>query len=284
MGKRLAAVVVLYHPDSSVPDNIRSYLSSVDLLYIFDNSPSESRSVVEEFKGFQNVQYVTNGKNVGLADALNTVARMALDDRFEYLLTMDQDSKVDPGMVEKLAAAGETEISAGIISPLHIVEDDILPDISGDTEYVLTAMTSGNLLKLDVFKKVGGFDGRLFIDYIDHEYCLRLYMNGYKVLRVNSAELLHKVGDLKKRRFIYFTVHPSYHSPQRWYYQTRNRSYIWKKYGNDFPGYCRADRWRYIKNFVKMLVFEDKRMKKLKMICLARKAFSNDDFSNIPME
>ena len=38
----LAGVVVLYHPDDQVENNILSYLSQVDLLVVVDNSPSIS--------------------------------------------------------------------------------------------------------------------------------------------------------------------------------------------------------------------------------------------------
>lgn len=34
----LAGVVVLYHPDESVLQNIQSYLSDLDKLYVIDNS------------------------------------------------------------------------------------------------------------------------------------------------------------------------------------------------------------------------------------------------------
>jgi rhamnosyltransferase len=57
-------------------------------------------------------------------------------------------------------------------------------------------MTSGNLIHLTAHKIIGGFNEKLFIDYIDHEYCPRLHINGFSVIRANKAMLFHKVGDL----------------------------------------------------------------------------------------
>lgn len=35
---KLAGVVILYHPDENIVENINSYITDIDFLYIVDNS------------------------------------------------------------------------------------------------------------------------------------------------------------------------------------------------------------------------------------------------------
>jgi len=82
-----------------------------------------------------------------------------------------------------------------------------------DVEPLAAALTSGNLLRLAAFKETGGFMEKLFIDYVDVEYCMRLQIHGFSVLRANRAVLLHRLGGMTSRRFLGLTVHPVDHSP-----------------------------------------------------------------------
>ena len=63
-------------------------------------------------------------------------------------------------------------------------------------------MTSDNIINLDIYKKIGGFKDWLFIDGIDIEYCMSLHNNNYKILRIDTIEIDHNLGDIfyKKNR------------------------------------------------------------------------------------
>jgi GT2 family glycosyltransferase len=47
-------------------------------------------------------------------------------------------------------------------------------------------MSSGNLLNLAAFKQVGAYNESFFIDYVDHEYCLRLKKKRFSILTLKN--------------------------------------------------------------------------------------------------
>jgi len=265
---RVAAVVVLYNPDLSVRDNLLSYLDQVELIYAVDNSAGPC-AWIESLTGNGKVRYLPNGENLGIAKALNIGAQAALTDRFDYLLTMDQDSSATEGMVAALLASLRPEevSQIAIISPFHLTDIDTLPLDRPPREEVLTAWTSGNLLNLGIYREVGPFRDDFFIDFVDHEYCLRLRSHGYRVLQCNRAVLCHHIGtDLKKNRFLHLTLITSNHSCVRRYYITRNRFWLRRLYGKEFPEFFSIDTKRFIAELINILFFEKDRFRKYLMI------------------
>jgi rhamnosyltransferase len=277
MENGIAAIIVLYHPLPNIAACIQTYASDVQKIYLVDNSPEVSGPLLNELKKSSTVCYILMEGNQGIAAALNRAAEKAYADGFSYALTMDQDSSAGKGMVAALLRSQAKHPEAGIISPVHRVEHDAVVELHGDEEEVLTVMTSGNLLNLKIFKKMGGFLEKLFIDYVDHEYCLRLQRNGYSVIRANTASLYHHVGNLEERKFLYGTARPTHHSPERWYYQTRNRFYLRREYKKYYPEFFRRDMRSYWLRVVKMLLYEHQRMKKIRMILRGFSALRKND-------
>lgn len=265
---KIAAVVVLYNPDGLVYDNIRSYLDQVDVVYAVDNSDRESsdlNSLIIEKK----IHYLPNECNLGIAKALNIGAERAIQEGYHYLLTMDQDSSATIGMVNALLGCLEPgkESQIGIVSPFHLTDIETIPECVPACEEILTAWTSGNLLNLDIYQIVGPFRDDFFIDFVDHEYCLRLQTHRYRVIQSNKAVLHHSIGtNLKKNRFLHLTLITSNHSCIRRYYITRNRFRVRKLYGRHFPEFFKTDSKRFIAELVNILFFEHDRFNKYLMI------------------
>lgn len=260
---RIAAVVVLYNPGDDVSDNISSYLDQVEVVYAVDNTVSPSPSFAERITAIPRVRYLSNRTNLGVATALNMAAANALADGYHFLLTMDQDSKAAPEMVGNLLRimAGDPA-RTGIVSPFHITTASKSPPAAPEYQEVMTPMTSGCLLNLDVYQVVGPFRDDLFIDFVDNEYCLRLRKRGFRVLRVNRALLHHTVGDTRMYGPLVATNHP----PLRRYYKTRNRFLVNTLYRDDFPGHCLFDRVRLVKEIGSIILFEREKGAKLRMM------------------
>jgi len=257
---RIAVMGILYNPPADVLGNIVSYLDQVAALYVVDNSDEPSNWLVERIQGDGKVHYLCKRGNLGVATALNCGAEMALTDGFEFLLTMDQDSRVLPGMVEALMACHGEEF--GLVAPYLLTRDRQIPPVNKMCRPVLTAMTSGSLLSLEAYQKVGPFRDDFFIDFVDIEYCLRLQRHGYKILQADGAHLEHHVGRRVGKGWFSVTTHP----PLRKYYKTRNRFQVWKEYGADFPGYVWGDRLRFVLEFGRLLLFEPEKRAKLHMM------------------
>ncbi|MHB0980982.1 MAG: glycosyltransferase family 2 protein [Thermoleophilia bacterium] len=270
---RIAGVVVLFNPDESVLQNIRTYANQVDTLFVVDNSDSPRRALVESLTSVPNLRYSHLGCNRGIAAALNVGALEASAQGYEFLLTMDQDSKASDDLVAQLAAAREQYrgFRVGLIAARH--EDPAAPRPgtpenlhSNHVQPVLTVITSGNLLSLRAWREVGPFADDLFIDQVDNEFCLRLHRQGYEVLLVNNLFFQHTIGNVKRYRLLGKYFYTSNHSPTRKYYIVRNRLKVSREYKKDYPAFRRFELGQIAVEATKIALFEEQRGEKLRMM------------------
>lgn len=89
----LAGVVILFNPDNDVINNIMSYAPFLKNLYVFDNSPSSHEELCKVIKEKTDVLYFWDGENKGLPVCFNKALQLAKNMGFNWLLTMDQDSR-----------------------------------------------------------------------------------------------------------------------------------------------------------------------------------------------
>ena len=124
-------------------------------------------------------------------------------------------------------------------------------------------MTSGNLLNLHILEKIGFFLEDLFIDSVDTEYCLRLYEHGYRIKRNHAVLLNHNLGEQKVYTLLWKKYTSSNHNAIRRYYMMRNRLYIWDKYSRILPSFIARDKKEALKEALKIILFEDKKISKV---------------------
>lgn len=275
---KVAGVVILYNPKKDIITNILSYLNQVDLLYVVDNSDNINDSLVEKIQLFKKTEYIFNNSNIGIAAALNRGANKAIDDNFDLLLTMDQDSQISDNFINEMLKEFEKNSKIGILTPFIVHNKNPKTPLNSGIENITVAMTSGSVLRLSAYQKIGGFIEKFFIDYVDNEYCLRMNSCGFNVLRLNSVYIYHELGDVKLRKFLYKNVFPTNHPPQRLYYRTRNRFYVHKTYKNKFLEYVIFDRLVFIKEILKIILYEKSKIEKFKMIFYGYRDFKNNKF------
>ena len=260
---RLAGVIVFYYPKKENILNIDNFIDSVDRLYIIDNSEDD----IIRFKDNHKIKYIKFGKNNGIAKALNVAANLAIEEKYEWLLTLDQDSFINNKIIcdMKKFIKNNSNLKIGLVSPYHdIKSDEKINDV--EFEEKIDIMTSGNIINLDVYKKVGGFKDWLFIDCVDTDYCMNLCKNGFKVLRLNKIVMNHSLGNLKVHK-LFGKNYPCYnHNSVRRYYIVRNTLYINKMYSKIYPDYCKHLIRVQIGQVKRIIVFEHDKIKKLKMM------------------
>jgi rhamnosyltransferase len=154
--------------------------------------------------------------------------------------------------------------AVGLVSPVLRLENG--PDEGGfdGCREALTTITSGSLVSVPAWDLVGGFDEGLFIDQVDHEFCLRLHLRGLSVLECGTAFLTHRMGDMKRRRLL-GPVYVSNHSTLRRYYITRNRLAVAARYRADFPEFHAREMSAQRHELLKVLLLEDHRFQKMLM-------------------
>lgn len=260
----ILAVVILYHPDHDLRSRVDTYIDHVAKVVLIDNSEPP----VQLSPWSDKIQVIQNHANLGIGTPLNIAAAMAIEQNFDWLLTMDQDSRFKEGSFEELKsiALGSTG-DVALVTPFHFTPKATPPTFSERTKKIKLTMTSGNLLRLSAWKTAGPFNEQLFIDSVDHEYYLRLRKNGFTILRANNSILLHPLGEIHYSKFLFLKLKTTNHSALRRYYITRNRLYVsFKYFFSDFWFFFRESR-ELIKSFFVVLLLDRDKGKKLKMMC-----------------
>lgn len=263
----VAAVAVLYNPDPVVADNLRTYSRDVGRLYVVDNSERALPPELERFLATEpTVEHVRLGANLGIARALNEGATRAGEAGFGWLLTMDQDSSATPGMVESLwrFAISDTVPRLGIAAARpDTPRRGKIPD--GEWTLMPSVIASGNLVSLEAWDEVGGMVEELFIDYVDCVFSLALRRAGWQIAQLNGVVLHHHLGRSEVRRFLGIKMIPTHHNHIRKYYIARNRAWMFRRFGRVFPEFILWDCANVLKEWTKLLLFEDRKWLKIRM-------------------
>lgn len=261
----IAAVVVLYRPDSRVLENLASLADQVARIYVVDNTEAPDVGLVQCLASCPMVAYHANHANLGIATALNLGVRAAMADGYVRLLTMDQDSTATSGMVAALGSCMDSDTRIGLVSPVHQQVGADPREVEPGSRDVLKAMTSGNLVRAEAYLRVGGFMEELFIDQVDNEFCLKLHRAGFRVVESGDAVLHHRVGEVRRHSFPWpcFTTN---HSAVRRYYMTRNRLVVGAMYSDDHPEYRAFELRQLAREVVKILLYEKHKWLKIAMI------------------
>ena len=225
---KLAGVVTLYHPEESVLENIRSYLSEVDVLYVLDNTEEPEEKWAQAFASMERVRYVPFHENRGISCALNYALEEAKD--FDFLLTMDQDSRFPAGAMKKYKEELAVYHAAhpGRAAMYTVDYDEKETDTA--PRDIAVGITSGSILPVAIARAIGGFDEALFIDEVDSEYCYRAEDRGYHIVKFPSIPLHHSIGARTYHSLFGFHYNTFNHAPIRRYYIARNHIYVAKKY------------------------------------------------------
>lgn len=264
---KLAAVVVLYNPSAKILENIKSYIDYVDVVYAVDNSSSDNSIPLQSDK----IVYLSNSENKGIAYALNRGAKQAIADGYDWLLTMDQDSTFQGDGVDKLkefivgckSADSEYQYDKiGLVTPFHRTLFNEAEQLS-EIDSPAVVMTSGNIISLEAYQKIGGFKDWMFIDAVDFDYCLNLRDHGYDIWRLPQVELKHNLGDVVFKTFRGKRYYGLNHSPVRRYYIVRNRHYFCDMYEERYPGFCNAERQSTKVEVKGILLCEKQKIRKL---------------------
>ena len=238
----VCAGVVTYNPDIDVLlKNLQALSPQVRDVFVVDNGSNNINDIENLLGHFNNITIFLNPQNLGIAQALNKLCKIASSRGYDWILTMDQDSMCDGNMVANLSNYANEEY--GIIAPrIEFRKDGVLIEKTGSgakcqTEQIYACITSGSLTNLIAWKEVGGFDEWYFIDHVDNEFCTHIIQKGYKVLRVNDALLYQRAGDMKYVKLFGKPILLPYYSTLRNYYICRNTIYYMRKYWRDISLY-----------------------------------------------
>lgn len=232
----ICAGIVTFQPEiSRLNQNLSIVTVQADTVFVVDNNSKNLNEIKRLITSFSNVVLIENKHNNGIAKALNQMCAAAEKEGFEWILTLDQDTLIPSEMVS-VFRNHISNPNIGVICPAVYYEgwNNNLKS-KNVTEYVYACMTSASLTKVQAWKNVGGFREDYFIDFVDNEFCMKLGLNKYKVLRINACQINHQLGDSGIKKFLGLKIRYSRHSPLRLYYMARNNYSFIREYADHLP-------------------------------------------------
>jgi len=229
LGVSAATVVVLFRPSSDDLANLIQMADwGQDVIAVINSCDA---ALSERLPLSTRIFYIRNTDNLGLAHALNQGLAAAFEQGADYVLLLDQDSRPDAVMRDRLVAvAAELEAAGrhvGCVAPALI--DRKLADAnvgSSDLHRSTkgTLATSGTLIPRAAWHKVGPMWEDLFIDGIDHEWCFRARDRGFETVVSPGIVMEHDMGEGAINFFGRFK--PIHRSAVRHYFIVRNTLWL----------------------------------------------------------
>lgn len=202
-GPVTVGVVTAYNPPGSLARNCQALLQQCSSVIVVDDGSDRTDDGIFESLRALGCSVVRLERNQGIASALNAGVRLArsLHSKLDFILTMDQDSLVQPRFVRLLEkAARDAEavgVSVGMVAPAEVSglpkRARTMPDgvIVGDEP-----VQSGLLIPVASLDSIGPFDEGLFIDGVDSEFYLRAKAQKLVCVIAPEARLKHSLGTM----------------------------------------------------------------------------------------
>jgi len=250
---RLGALVVLFRPSAANVDHVVQLAALCAPTVVVDNSPIPDPTVHERLGGSA-ATIVVNGNRGGIGGAFNLGIGKLRTLGATAAVLLDQDSNVPARFFETLAqACAGLGVTDYIVGPrvfdinaqrcvramtftrlrLHIrAVDDCPPSTLLPCSFLLS---SGSVVSLAAFERIGSFREDYVVDHVDSDYCLRARSCGVTVAMTCTATMEHQIGRITKHRLFGVTLLASNHPALRRYYFARNAIRLTRAHGRRLP-------------------------------------------------
>ncbi|MEZ0154838.1 MAG: glycosyltransferase family 2 protein [Candidatus Reddybacter sp.] len=187
-------------------------------LLLVDNGSSDG-SIDAICSLFPDVHLIQTGQNLGFAEGNNVGIRHALSNGSNYILILNNDTTVDPQLLNYLIAAAKKHPNAGLIGPkiyYHSQPDVIWSaggywddkqkcfeqtgdgetdegqyDIQKPSEFIVGCAM---FIPAEVFRTIGLLDSDYFLNYEEIDFQCRVRAAGYTILYEPHAHIWHKIA------------------------------------------------------------------------------------------
>lgn len=170
-------------------------------------------------KYFPFVKLIQLRRDVGVPAQRNIGALIS---KGVYLFFLDNDTYVCKDCVKNLIRLLRTDQTIAVIQPKTLVLSNPSyinttggfmnvigePSLRGylkrdvgqydHVDEVFYAQNSGFIIRRDIFMKIGMYDSSYYFYFDETDLCFRLWLNGYRVIYVPYAIILHKVSSIRK--------------------------------------------------------------------------------------
>jgi rhamnosyltransferase len=208
----IAVIIILYHPSAEDTDFV-THIGELYHTVVVDNS-IENKGIAEaQNQGLQAILCQKGITHVVFLDQDSRVADdypLAITREFDRIAQTQRLAMLGPSVDN--SETGETYKS--------VIHKDQVTDIGFIPRREI--ISSGSCTTIECLREVGFNDGRLFIDYVDFEWCWRAQSKGYVCGITPHLTITHHVGKNTINLWGYLII---ISSPNRYFYQFRN--YLW---------------------------------------------------------
>lgn len=233
---KVAILVVTYNPNlKHFIECLDTYVRQSNLIVIVDNSDISffKKEIDNISKGFDNIKLLQLNENTGIAKAQNIGIKSVISMGYEYLIELDQDSSLPISyvlnMLESFSLLVAAEYPLAGVGPVAKLTDGNYRkghSLEGSLIEIDKTLSSGFFTHKSIYEHVGYKNEKLFIDYVDWDWCWRAKTLGYKIFLNQKVEINHSLGEGYKNIFQFKIGVPS---PIRHYYQYRNSLFLLKE-------------------------------------------------------
>jgi len=265
------AVIPPYRPPQSLPNLVEVLASQVGRILLSDDaSPCTFDPTLRDSATKPNTNIIKHTDNAGIARGLNDGLQAAQEANVPWLVTIDQDSRIEPNYVQELLEAAQMRIALG--EQLGAIGAETIHDASGELAYPTTPgahgptteelIQTGTLWSVSALIEIGGFDESLGIDAVDAAACLRMREKGYAIALAPGLRIEHSIGSAQMVPFLGRSVMITGHSPQRRTSMMRNRLRLFPAEFRQSPAHAFRTIRRVVTNQALGLALEGQRRKK----------------------
>ena len=183
---------------------------------VVDNGSKDGSVEFVKFH-YPDIHLIQNEKNLGFAEGNNVGIRFALSQGADYVVLLNNDTRVEPDFLTHLIQRGEKEKEIGVLGGKVLMYFD--PRIINSTGVNLNQFAYGwdrdfgeealrvnrdggkvlavtgclMAIKREVFEKIGLIDSKYFAYYEDMDFCIRVWKDTpFRVEYVPKAVIYHK--------------------------------------------------------------------------------------------
>ena len=224
MNYQIAIVIVIYNHDPLILETIINQVKKFCNEIIIVNNNKKNLQITHK-----DLNIINNKNNQGIARGYNQGIQLAIENKNDVALLLDQDSipnnllisSISKMPFEKYALIGINFDEYTEFSNLSL--DKMEEAYKLDIQNVNFNIASGSFINLAYFKKIGVFDEKFFMEYVDTEWCQRAKRKGYKIIKIKNKLMFHKIGNYNIK-ILNKIIHV--HEPERYYYKFRNGIYL----------------------------------------------------------
>lgn len=237
---RVLVVILCYNGIELTLDCLRSLregAAGTDVLVVDNASTDGTPQIVRE--RFPEVKVLESGANLGYAGGNNLGIAHALEQGYEFVLLLNNDTVVADGFLEPLLAACDANLQVGAAGPKVYYHDrpSLIYSIGGAVDWTRGASSMLGLNEVDAgqydkaglidvdfvngcallmrsaaIRQCGMLDARFGMYYEETEWCVRLARAGWRICTVPASRIWHKISPQQQAV-----------SPRVGYYMARNR-------------------------------------------------------------